>query len=212
MADGKVTEAETVFLAEWLHNAEKDAQGWPFDAVNAAVQETVRQGMGETARENLYCMLKDLVGEITFVEVKRLPKHADLSGEVKDIRRSTALPYTQPVPDIVIFGNVFCFTGNFASGSRQDCCDVTMLHGGSFVDAVKKTVDYLVIGEESSRDWIQSSHGRKIEKAIDINSKGGTIAIVAEHDWQEAVRSAEQEKRLALLREIRPDLVDRHKR
>jgi hypothetical protein len=40
-----------------------------------------------------------------------------------------------------------------------------------------------VIGEIGSRDWIHSTHGRKIEKAMDYNGRGCRIAIVGEQHW-----------------------------
>jgi hypothetical protein len=51
------------------------------------------------------------------------------------------------------------------------------------VGAITKDLNYLVIGEVGSRDWIHSTHGRKIEKAIDYNDRGCRIAIVTEQHW-----------------------------
>ena len=38
--------------------------------------------------------------------------------------------------------------------------------------------DYLVIGILGSEDWIHTSYGRKIEKAIEIKQKGFNVAII----------------------------------
>jgi hypothetical protein len=45
----------------------------------------------------------------------------------------------------------------------------------------------LVIGEIGSQDWLHSTHGRKIEKAIEYNDTGAKIAIVPEKHWYECV-------------------------
>jgi hypothetical protein len=44
---------------------------------------------------------------------------------------------------------------------------------------------YLIIGEIGSRDWIHSTHGRKIEKALEHNAGGARIAIIGEQHWFE---------------------------
>ena len=97
---------------------------------------------------------------------------------------STALPLTDPPPPVSFDGRVFCFTGKFYSGSRN-WCEQQVVTRGAAVGSVSRKLDFLVIGEIGSRDWIHSTHGRKIEKAIEINSTGGEIAIVAEQHWHE---------------------------
>ena len=44
-------------------------------------------------------------------------------------------------------------------------------------------LDYLVIGSLASREWAHTSHGRKIEKAMDYKKKGCSINIVSEEQW-----------------------------
>lgn len=48
---------------------------------------------------------------------------------------------------------------------------------------VTKKVNYLVIGELASRDWVASSHGRKIEKALVFKEKGVPVMMLSEKDW-----------------------------
>ncbi|MFM5413101.1 BRCT domain-containing protein [Aeromonas veronii] len=62
-----------------------------------------------------------------------------------------------------------CFTGMFLSGTRRQCEETALLLGATPQDSVTQKLDYLIIGELSSRDWRFSSYGRKIEKAI-VNS------------------------------------------
>jgi len=45
---------------------------------------------------------------------------------------------------------------------------------------ISKDVDYLVIGTLASRDWLYTSHGRKIEKALLLKRKGVNITVITE--------------------------------
>jgi hypothetical protein len=70
----------------------------------------------------------------------------------------------------------------FSFARFQSVCNALSLNGGQ-IGAISRGLDYLVIGEIGSRDWIHSTHGRKIEKAIDYSGRGCHIAIVAEQHW-----------------------------
>jgi hypothetical protein len=60
--------------------------------------------------------------------------------------------------------------------------------GGCVKNNVSGIVDYLICGHFGSTDWIHSSHGRKIEAAIDFRSNGYDIAIISERYWADVVR------------------------
>jgi hypothetical protein len=44
-----------------------------------------------------------------------------------------------------------------------------------------------VIGSIGSRDWIHSTHGRKIETAVAMRERGHSIALVGEEHWYATV-------------------------
>ena len=52
--------------------------------------------------------------------------------------------------------------------------------GAETNSSVNKSVDYLVIGTLASRDWLYTSHGRKIEKALLIKREGCDIKVITE--------------------------------
>lgn len=52
-----------------------------------------------------------------------------------------------------------------------------------------------MIGYVGSRDWIHSSYGRKIEKAMEITRKGGNLAIVSEEWWVHSLQEAKRRAR-----------------
>ena len=95
---------------------------------------------------------------------------------------SSALPFTRPPPHIDFAGRAFCFTGKFFSGTRSWCEDQVASRGGHCC-SITRDLSYLVIDEIGSRDWIHSTHGRKIEKTLANNRGGCTIAIVGEQHW-----------------------------
>jgi hypothetical protein len=41
----------------------------------------------------------------------------------------------------------------------------------------------LVVGTIRSRDWLHSTHGRKIEHAVELAGQNHPIAIVSEEHW-----------------------------
>ncbi len=43
--------------------------------------------------------------------------------------------------------------------------------------------NYLIIGTFGSRDWVHTSFGRKIEKAVQYRIAGCRLAIVGEDHW-----------------------------
>jgi hypothetical protein len=55
-------------------------------------------------------------------------------------------------------------------------------------DSVTSKTDVLVVGMIASPDWIQSTHGRKIEAAISMKQGGHPIVIVPEEHWLEALQ------------------------
>jgi len=54
------------------------------------------------------------------------------------------------------------------------------------IPGVVRDLDYLVIGVVGSRDWMHSTHGTKIQKAVEYRDRGIAVQIV---DEQNLVRS-----------------------
>jgi hypothetical protein len=62
---------------------------------------------------------------------------------------------------------------------------------GGVCDAdVTKRTNYLIIGTFGTRDWLHTSFGRKIEKAVSLRESGLRIAIAAEDHWPKMVEGA----------------------
>jgi hypothetical protein len=169
LADGQVTEDEARFLANWIQIHVAAARAWParvlYPRLTAALQDDTLTSAEE---HELLSLLATCVGY-----------NAPAAGIPS---ASTALPLTTPEPIVTFQDRRFCFTGSCYSGTREWCEQQVRARGGS-IASVSKKLDYLVIGEVGSRDWVHSTHGRKIEKAADYVRDGVPIAIVAERHW-----------------------------
>lgn len=140
----------------------------------------------------IYDLLRRVLadGQITSEERDTLREHFELAtgnplGEGVTDGMATRLPIDRGA-DVVFSERVFCLTGEFLHGPRRKCSDAIIGRGGVISDTVTKKIHYLVVGSLSSRDWKFSSHGRKIEKAVEY--RGGAaphIRIISEEMWLE---------------------------
>jgi NAD-dependent DNA ligase len=171
MADGMVTQDEVNFLVSWMNANRQAAALWPAKALYPRLAEVVAKGSMSLAEEGeLLEMLSKTVGGNT----------APQSGLHSD---STSLPLTHPPHPIAFEGQVFCFTGAFNAGTRTWCTGQIEQRGGIAANNITKKLNYLVIGDIGNENWLHSTHGRKIEKAIEYNNDGCVIHIVSEEHW-----------------------------
>ena len=59
--------------------------------------------------------------------------------------------------------------------------------GGHVTDMPSSDTDYLVIGELCSPEWVHTTFGRSIERAIELREGGANIAIISEEHWVDAL-------------------------
>lgn len=174
IADGKVTKSEALFLQQWLQTNQHVMDVWPANVIAARLEKDLSSGFSDKKEQSdLFQLLKKTVRPQNFEEVGQTP--------------STALPFDDPCPSIRYEGMVFCFTGKFAFGSRAACESVALSLGGKVSSRITRSLDYLVVGLFGSRDWIHSSHGRKIEQAIQLRQSAGRLAIIPEEHWAGAL-------------------------
>lgn len=82
--------------------------------------------------------------------------------------------------EIDLNGKVCCLTGSFSNGTKSDVEKFVVCRGGSCIDGLNKTVDYLIVGGQGSGSWKYGNYGGKVSKAIQMQEKGFTIQIVNE--------------------------------
>jgi NAD-dependent DNA ligase len=175
-ADGMVHQGEVEYILQWLEANRGAMQEWPAKAIYPRLSAALADGrIDEEEEREILDLLLSTVGGNT----------APQAGQPSD---STALPLCNPAPSIVFEGRTFCFTGKFSSGSRSWCQEAVVARGGAPADTITKKLHFLVIGEIGSRDWLHSTHGTKILKAVEYRDNGVPISIVSERHWFDHLR------------------------
>ena len=150
LADGEVSEAETVLLDQWMKARPERVACWPCDQIAARLRAALADGViEEEERRDLSELLVQLVG-------------GD-AGIIDEENAATALPLDRPPPLVAYPGRVFVLTGKFAFGTRKACERKVIERGATCESSVTLRTNYVIIGTFGSRDWIHTSHGRKIE-------------------------------------------------
>ena len=176
IADGVIDEAEAIFLGQWIENHREVADKWPANVVYARVTEMLRDGvLSPGEKKELLETLRDLTGE---------------GSPLQEPNQSTTLPLKKPEPAVVFEGKTFCLTGKFVYGSIVECQETIMEMGGSIVNAPAQDTDYLVIGEFCSPDWVHTTFGRSIERAVELREQGADLQIISERHWVDALATA----------------------
>ena len=168
--DGVVSEDEVRGLHDWAKGHPEVVSQWPgsilYERVRAVLEDEV---VSRTERTDLAELLVDLVGG----DVRMV------GGQVGP----TTFPLDRPTPEIEIPNRVFVLTGRFAFGPRMACEEATKAVGGWCEPRLTLNTDYLVIGTFASRDWAETSFGRKIEKAVRYRTRYGRPSIISEDSW-----------------------------
>ncbi len=171
MADGMVTQGEVEFLLRWIETNRQAANLWPAKALYPRLAQVAAKGFMTLHEEGeMLDLLMKTVGGNT----------APQAGFASN---SSKLPLTEPAASLSFEGRAFCFTGAFHSGTRDWCHEQVTNRGGRSIGNITRKLDYLVVGDIGNEAWAHSTHGRKIEKAIEYNSAGCRIAIVSEEHW-----------------------------
>lgn len=166
IADGVVSQPEAEFLQQWLRDNRQVSDTWPANMLYRRIGEFLADDVLDPEEQaELLTLLQDLTGGGHQAGAPSL---------------ASSLPLCDPPPALAFEGRVFCLTGKFVSGSRANMVALVESVGGAATSSPTKKVDYLVIGEVGSRDWIHSTHGRKIEKAMHLRDGGHGIAILSE--------------------------------
>lgn len=167
--DGRISEEELGFLQSWLNKNQHAIDVWPANILVARINEILEDKIpSEEELRDLFEIISQIVGQ-----------HNDSTPT----NNSTALPLTKPAPPIFFTNHAFCVTGRFVMGPRTNIEYEIRERGGIIHPNVTAETNYLIIGEIGSRDWLHSTHGRKIEKAIAYAERGLPIALISEEHW-----------------------------
>lgn len=167
--DGTVCQAEAENLLLWLKANPMLAQQFPAKDVFLTLRDMLADGEFDYNEEGVFL---DLLMRVT-----GLPRGLDQASNA-----STQLPLCDPPPAIEFAGKVFVLTGNFGMGPRKLVVEAIQQRGGEVVlKDLRLDTHYLVIGDIGSKAWMHSTHGRKIERAVEYRDQRKTgLAIVSE--------------------------------
>ncbi|EKP0300558.1 BRCT domain-containing protein [Aeromonas veronii] len=167
-ADNQLLDKEIGLLA---HIVATDAASltWPGNLLNKRLQRIIEEGhISDEDRGELLDLIKQITGE-NFTETGLA------------VGMSTTFFANDDV--MSINGKRVCFTGKFFSNTRFNLEQQAKALGAEPVKSMTKMVNVLIIGGLASRDWMFTSHGRKIEAAIKAKNEGYNIQIINEEDW-----------------------------
>lgn len=170
-ADGAINQQEAEFLKNWI--------------------ETHLVHLSDPVVNLLYkrlaSMLSDgvLDAEESAELLEMLHQFAGLPiGSAQTFTAPSSLPLNNPPPILSWVDRVFLFTGVMAYGPRKDCESLILERGGLIGGSVSKKVHYLIVGSIGSDQWLHSSYGTKIKRAVELRESGTPIAIISEEHWQ----------------------------
>lgn len=170
LADGHLSGQEVLALERWFKANPDLWHEFPCNLLLTRLLKATADGhVDEDEIRDISEMLTLLIGE--------------QSGSVEGASMATALPLDNPEPPLVFQDRGFVLTGKFAYGPRSVCEEAIAGRGGVCLSAISKKTNILVIGTLGSRDWRESTHGRKIEKAVEYRDNGIPLVIVCENHW-----------------------------
>jgi len=176
LADGRLNKKEAIYFREWVDQTAIFEPIYPFPDLSNELNIIYSNGESDVAKTLLTKQL-----------IKKILGSDHDSDESKIDSYSSDLPLDFPPPSKIVFeGSQFVITGRFEYGTRAKVIDKIKEQKGYFKDGFPKhDTSYLVIGSHVSRDWLYTSYGRKIERAIELRNDGHPIAIISETQWKE---------------------------
>lgn len=86
-----------------------------------------------------------------------------------------------------IVGKKICLTGDFDCMSKSELSALLEERGAIIKSNVVKNLDYLIVGNQGSGQWVQGNYGTKIKKAMEYNDKGSNIIIAKEEEFLNSI-------------------------
>lgn len=170
-ADGVLNDQEVDALSQWLSSNESVSSKWPASVIVNRLNLILEDGIiTDEEREDLMRTVHQVTGNDVEIETDSESVGYEASTEV----------WEDSIDELKVSGSTFCLTGDFVSGDRNSITTMLICMGAETSTSINKTVDYLVIGTLASKNWLYTSHGRKIEKALHLKRQGETIKTITE--------------------------------
>jgi NAD-dependent DNA ligase len=171
LADGAVHDSEARLLLDWIKKTYHAAHEWPGNILYDRLSAALADGHLDPDEESdLLATLGKIVGG----------PPADGGPNV-----SGAIPFDSPAPPIEYSARCFVLTGQFVFGPRKRVQATIEERGGAVASDVSGKCSYLIVGTYGSEEWLHSTYGRKIIRAVEMKEAGKAIAIVTERHWSD---------------------------
>jgi len=173
--DNIVTFEEVKFLKDWMYRNRESRDRWPVSILYDHVVKILKDNiLDKKEQKEVLELIKSVVGN---------PPDDNFNDNL-----SATLALNNPPPEIIFKDNYFCLTGKFVTGARKHCETLIQNLGGLTQSNLVIKTDYIIIGLGGSRDWIHSSYGRKIEKAVKMRERTG-LKIISEQHWADSMNN-----------------------
>lgn len=177
-ADGKINLQEARFLEDWIGKNLLHLEDPVVNILFRRLSDMLSDGvLDEAESQELLSMLQGFSGLST-----RKPMPSDHA-----FMPANSLPLCAPVPDLILPGMQYVFTGVMAFGPRKNCEGLIVDRGGSVGNSVTKKTNYLVIGGIGNDQWRHSTYGTKIIRAVELREAGAPLSIISEQHWQASI-------------------------
>ena len=154
--DGEITDEECKNLRQWLYDNIYLSGHFPFDKALQTVESILEDSIfTKEEAKTLETIIKNMLDPINALKV--------------DIHS--------------VEGKHVCLSGVFAYGGKPAVAQYITERGGFIDSSVKKTTDYLIIGDSECQAYSNGTYGTKVKTAMQYNEKGCNIQIIKEKDF-----------------------------
>lgn len=159
MLDSVISEKEMHILRSWLNNNKQLVGNYPFDKINDVVNKVLEDGRITTDE---YKILENVFNDF----INPISKNESTNN-------------------IVFTDKLFCLSGTFNSGAKDDIENKIKSKGGNCSKTITSKVDYLIVGGSGSEAWKFGNYGGKVQRAMELKEKGKAIEIIGEDEFIE---------------------------
>lgn len=169
-ADEYLNDREILYLRDWINDHPNIRHAWPASELTRHIDQILADGRIDAEERDWLLETVKLICGNDFMET-------GLAGG------ATIAAYFDSAPEINPQNASVCFTGNFLCGPRSFLLRSAENIGSIPKTNVSKKVDYLIVGSIIAPDWMFTSHGRKVQHALELKQEGHPIIIAPEHAW-----------------------------
>ncbi|HHK2866655.1 TPA: BRCT domain-containing protein [Pseudomonas aeruginosa] len=174
-ADGHINQQEAEFLQDWIATNLIHLDDPVTNLLYRRLSDMLSDGVLDTDES---AELLEILRGFGGLSASK-PKPSDNA-----FTSSNALPLNNPAPKLEWSGHLYVFTGVMVYGPRKHCEEIVVNRGGGIAPGISKKVHYLVVGEIGNEQWLHSTYGTKIKRAVELREEGHPIAIISEKHWQ----------------------------